>query len=226
MEETIISVLEKNCLPWSDKENKIITSNDVADYFEINRETLKRTLERNVDKLNTDMITLGNSCDSFCEMKDKGIIHSRTPIINVLTPLGVAKVCFLTDGVKQQAIKRDLRNIDTMCYLMISSYFSEEFLYKKYQKEMAYLIDSVFYKHKVEHEKTIGVFRVDCLIDGRIVIECDERNHRYYCEEYEHKRESYLNDNGYTVLRYDTESDNMLGFLGVISDCIAKKGMM
>ena len=50
------------------------------------------------------------------------------------------------------------------------------------------------------------------------IIECDENGHSYYDNESEIKREKYIRSKGYRILRYDTRENNMLGFIGKISN--------
>lgn len=223
MEETLIEILEDNGISWSDVNSKLVVLSEAAKYYGINTDTFQRMLERNSEKMNVDVVRLKAEDSTFCSMKNSGCISPNTPTINVLSPLGMIKACFLTDGVKQRKIKDALREKDIFSYLLISSYFSEEFINRKYQKELSYLIDSVFSDQKVEHEKTIGVFRVDFLINNKVVIECDESKHKYYPRDFEEKRENYLKNNGYVILRYKTDNENMLGFLGVIARHIYTK---
>lgn len=227
MEECIAKILSENGFIWSSEKDLLVVTGKTADYFNVNRERFQRMLERYSEKLGDDMFNLNVNHDVFHEMKKNGELDRKAPVVGVLTPMGVFKTCFLFDGVIQRTIKKQVREQDVITYLLVSSFFSEEFMNKKYQKELSFLIDSVFYEHKVEHEKTIGVFRVDCLIDDVIVVECDEPNHKYYNFDFEKKREQYLISKGYIILRYQTKDDNMLGFIGKISDCIAelsKKG--
>lgn len=90
---------------------------------------------------------------------------------------------------------------------------------KKYERELGFLIHSVFDEfYKVEDQVLCGKYLIDFVINGNIAIECDENGHSCYNQEKEHKREEYLKRSGYSILRYDTRKNNMLGFIGEISN--------
>lgn len=61
----------------------------------------------------------------------------------------------------------------------------------------------------------VGKYAVDCLLDGRFVIEFDENNHKSYNKELEKQREDFIINNGYKIIRVK-DSDSIGKNIGLI----------
>lgn len=56
-------------------------------------------------------------------------------------------------------------------------------------------------------QHSIGPYRVDLLLDKRIVVECDEHGHTAYNAVDEAERQSFLERRGFTVYRFNPDKD-------------------
>jgi len=57
---------------------------------------------------------------------------------------------------------------------------------------------------KTKRQKIIGTYRTDLYFpDYKLIIECDENDHKDRNQKEELERQNYLISNGYSILRYD-----------------------
>jgi very-short-patch-repair endonuclease len=61
-------------------------------------------------------------------------------------------------------------------------------------------------KHSCHVQQCLGPYRVDMLIDDRIVVECNENNHAGYDQVKEAERLKYIETKGYTIYGFDCDS--------------------
>lgn len=73
--------------------------------------------------------------------------------------------------------------------------------------ELGSFFDSLGISVDMVRQHWIGDYRVDCLLDGHLVVEFDENKHLSYDSSRELVRERYILDNGYSLVRVD---DKML----------------
>jgi very-short-patch-repair endonuclease len=74
-----------------------------------------------------------------------------------------------------------------------------------------------------ETQKYIGIYRYDlCILEHKIIIECDEYGHKYRNIEYEKIRDKYMIDNDYTVLRFNPNISNfnIISVINIINKII------
>jgi very-short-patch-repair endonuclease len=74
-----------------------------------------------------------------------------------------------------------------------------------------------------ETQRFIGTYRYDlCIIEHKIVIECDEFGHKDRNIEYEKTRDKYMIDNDYTVIRFNpnTSNFNIISVINIINKVI------
>lgn len=193
----------------------------VAHFYEVNIKTIKTILKRNYHIfVDNGYEVLSGSTLNECKKNNQNHFSSMTSTIGLLNNKCVVIFAyFLRKSDKTLMIikENDIRNHEFHEKIM-GLYTSNDFV-KKYEKEMGFLIHSIFDKfHKIEEQVSCGGYYIDFVIDNKLAIECDENNHCYYDKNKEIDREKFLRKSGYEVMRYNTMSDNMLGFMGEISD--------
>jgi very-short-patch-repair endonuclease len=68
---------------------------------------------------------------------------------------------------------------------------------------------------KTKRQKTIGTYRADLYFpDYKLIIECDENDHKDRKSEEELERQNYLIYKGYSMIRYDPNDKNFDGSIG------------
>ena len=76
----------------------------------------------------------------------------------------------------------------------------------KEEELMGFLMRAYSRSHSCRVQHCIGPYRVDMLIDNRIVVECDEDNHARYDAMKEAERHKFIETRGYTLYRFDCDS--------------------
>jgi len=216
--DDLIDALEKCGIVWSDKFEKVITVKELALFYGEKYETLQRKIERFSNDLVGDVREINKSDELFDRLKRNGVTSNKTPKIMVISPTGVAKIAYFSEGVKQHEVRQALSIINHRLHEELSVKYSDIYFSKVYQKEMSYLINNIFHSHKVENEKYVEGYRIDFLIDDHIAIECDESVHDYYNRDHEESRKKLMETKGYSFYRYDARKKNMLSFVGDLID--------
>lgn len=216
--DDLIDTLEKCGIIWSDKFEKVITVKELASFYGEKYETLQRKIERFSNDLVGDVREINKSDELFDRLKRNRVTSSKTPKIMVISPTGVAKIAYFSEGVKQHEVRQELSKINHRLHEELSVKYSDIYFSKVYQKEMSYLINNIFHSHKVENEKYVEGYRIDFLIDDHIAIECDESVHDYYNRDHEESRKKLMETKGYSFYRYDARKKNMLSFVGDLID--------
>jgi very-short-patch-repair endonuclease len=76
----------------------------------------------------------------------------------------------------------------------------------KEEELMGFLMRAYSRSHSCRVQHCVGPYRVDMVIDNRIVVECDEDNHAGYDAVREAERHNFLERRGYTLYRFDCDS--------------------
>lgn len=181
---------------------------DLSEYFQISHKSLETIIKRNLDSINLYSCVLQEK--DLVEFKKLNGLHSR---INKLRVIFEECIPFLASCIKENKRAFDIIKNSTFESIncAIGSYR------KKYETELKYLIEKVLSNHHdVKCQFVDGCYRYDFLIDNKLVVECDENGHKYYDIKGEEERERHIHNQGYTLMRYDTRDNNMLGFIGEI----------
>lgn len=87
----------------------------------------------------------------------------------------------------------------------------------KEEEVMGFVIRVYTSSFRCQSQHAIGRYRVDALIDERIVVECDEKGHGCYDPVAEEERQLYLENHGFTIYRFNPDS-NDFDLAKVVSD--------
>lgn len=206
--------------------NKLINSDFttlkfIANFYECNLESIRTIFKRNSSIFIKYGYKVLNGCDfEECREKNKSHFSSRARSVGLLNEECVVIFAYLlrkSDKTLSVIKHNEIKNYK-FHQKMMELYTSKDFI-KKYEKEMSFLIHSIFDKfHKIEEQVPCGDYYIDFVIDNKLAIECDENDHHYYDKNKEIDREKFIRKSGFEVIRYNTMSDNMLGFMGEISD--------
>ena len=205
-------------------DDKYTTVQDIADYFNVPTETIKTIIKRN----KTLLIKHGYKTIKGDLLKDlrckNGNLNSKTRNLSLINRECIVVISYLltkTDITLKIINLNEIYNRDFHNEL-IQSHTHNDYI-KKYERELGFLIHSIFDEfHIIEDQVKCGRYYIDFVIDNELAIECDENGHSYYDNENETKREKYIRSKGYRILRYDTRENNMLGFIGEISNALCR----
>lgn len=189
------------------------TVSNISQYADIRIETIKTMIKRNR--------TLFKEYGVRVIHNPNATLYNINPKSRLLTLLSCKSAAYIILNCTKTNEKRNalIEKYPTILN-SLSVNFTEMYV-KKYEKELSFLINGVFgFSHNIEEQRRIGNYVIDFLIDNKIAIECDEYGHEYYDKTREVDREKYIVDNGYKILRYDTRDNNMLKFIGIISDSL------
>ena len=202
-------------------DNEYTTVQNISDYFNVPTETIKTIIKRNRMLLvkHGYKTIKGDSLKDFIKCKN-GNLNSKTRSLSLINRECIVVISYLltkTDITLKIINLNKIYNRDFHNEL-IQSHTHNDYI-KKYEKELGFLIHSIFDEfHIIEDQVKCGRYYIDFVIDNELAIECDENGHSYYDNESEIKREKYIISKGYRILRYDTRENNMLGFIGKISN--------
>ena len=76
------------------------------------------------------------------------------------------------------------------------------------QASVTHRVKQTFSSHRIRAEKQIGVYRADMVFpDFDLVVEVDEHGHKDRNQLYEAQRDAFMQGSGYTVIRYNPDSE-------------------
>lgn len=210
--------------------NKLINSDFttlkfIANFYECNLESIRTVFKRNSSIFIKYGYKVLNGCDlEECREKNKSHFSSRARSVGLLNEECVVIFAYLlrkSDKTLSVIKHNEIKNYK-FHQKMMELYTSKDFI-KKYEKEMSFLIHGIFDKfHKIDEQVSCGKYYIDFVIDDKLAIECDENNHSSYDKNIEKDRENFLKQNGYEIMRYNTKNNNMLEFMGEISEFLQK----
>ncbi|MDF2952363.1 MAG: hypothetical protein K0S18_1946 [Anaerocolumna sp.] len=223
-----------NDINWDEILNKInqidkyiegffgLTIFQVANYYKTNTKTIDTIIRRNREEFCNDGIYRinGDKLKSFKKFHNE--IPAKTPYLLLIPYACILRIAFkLQNNNTATKLREDVCSKYPLLYEELMS-FNIKLINKKYELELKELISKIFSKyHKIDYQYKIHNYFVDFLIDDKLIIECDENGHDNYNNVDEIKRETFLLGKGYKLLRYDTRSNDMLEFIGEISNKLA-----
>lgn len=206
-------------------DNEYTTVQNISNYFSVPKKTIETVILRNrvlLEKYGYKVLK-GEQLKGYLENKNINF-NNMTRSIALISRECIVIISYLltkTDMTLKiinlnETYNRDFHNE------LLQSHTHNEYI-KKYERELGFLIHSIFDEfHVIEDQVKCGRYHIDFVIDNKFAIECDENGHLYYDNENEIKREKYIRSKGYIVLRYDTRENNMLGFIGKISNALCR----
>jgi very-short-patch-repair endonuclease len=220
-----IDVLNNVKKPLFLPNTQLMTIKMVADYYEVPLETIKTIVGRHFDELTEDGYEVYSRAElinlwiqknaNFKNLKGKTVvtINNQNIIIpnrglrlftaRALLHIGILlRDSIIAEKVRQEIIKSGNLKLIKML---------EDNNPNIHKKQMTlYEILLSVYKDicVIEKERKIGAYRVDYLINNKIVIECDELGHKDRNKKYEKEREAYLKSLGYIVIRFNPDDSN------------------
>lgn len=205
-------VKELNCLP----NTTVMTTGQVAEYYNVEIETISRLFRRNREELELDNATHRKhseikelvNCEDLAE-------YNISPNGSVLYPINaIIKVAFMLrdSDVAKEVVKAFTKEFpeDALKYTKMISY-------KKYEDDMyAYLV-ATFGAGNIERQVEHKGYLIDFVLFDHIAIEVDEDGHSGYVVLHEEKREQIIKQK-YMLFRYDTREGVYFDFISKIVD--------
>jgi very-short-patch-repair endonuclease len=200
---------------------KYATANTVTRYFDIDKDTLRHLVSRRKEEFASD----GSKTITGKELSELRIklnndenetfkIDSKVRKISLYTVKSVLRVAM---HLRDSEIASDIRDllIDKNPALFKELYKHTNV--KKFEIEFDILLNKLIPKNvSVAREVACDKYFIDFVVADCIAIEIDQNNHYNYSDIKESKREETILRNGYTIMRYNTNDDDMLSFVGEI----------
>ena len=206
--------------------NGFTTIELVSKFYDVSIDTIKTIIKRNRDifvDIGYKTIEKDELQRVISENPDKKISR-RCRCLAVLNNKCVIYLAYLQSSTKLTCEIIDINmKLNYKLHNAILNRYSSTSFEKKYEKELSFLVHSIFDEfHKIDEQVCCEKYKIDFVIDDYLAIECDEDGHSNYNQQEEIKREKCIISNGYKILRYDTRENNMLKFIGQISNCLCK----
>ena len=208
----------KNLITFSD--TGLITTQKVAEYYEVNYDAIMKIWERNNDELKEDRALLlkGNEIkekfaldiESISRLKGKFKYKNFefTNGFNILLPRkAVLRIgMLLTESEVAENIRKELYKHDPELYFELSK--SNQIRFKKYEKEIKNYLEFSFGENNVKYQVKLNKYSLDFVLYDKLHIEIDENGHTGYDKEKELERQLYINENtDYITIRHNPNKE-------------------
>lgn len=210
--EVLDKVKEVILLPYGE----VMTARQVADYFEVPINSINTTTKRYREELDEygvktilgiELINFKNNFDQETLIKYK--LNKANRSLNLYETKAIFKLAFLleeSDIAKQ--IREILKDEYPNVYCSLSSTPAK---FKRYEDKLEYMLNEIFGDYiKIEKQIKCGDYYIDYVINELIAIECDEYGHSGYNKKREKQRQTYIENKGYTMVRYNPQKDNLI----------------
>lgn len=181
---------------------ELYTTEMVADYYEVEIDTIKKLVERNVDELakNNYKVLTGNELRDFKELCQ---IKSRARSLATFTKRTILNVgMLLTESQIAKQVRDKLLQENPELYYKLSK--ENQLRFKKYETEIKNYLEFSFGEENVKCQVRCGKYNLDFVLYNKIHIEVDESGHSGYNTEKELQREEYIKNNtNYITIRYN-----------------------
>lgn len=203
---------------------KFVTILDLSNFLDVSIESIKTIIKRNRSHFGkNEKIIVDKKDKTLCEIFQSRE-HKHAPKLTIFNYIGVLKIIVLLRSETALEIKEYMLVNHKNLYQKIQKENHPDYIFfKRYERELGFLLHNIFDRtHIVEEQVYVGKYKIDFVIDNKLAIECDEDGHSHYDKEKEITRENFIKKNNYEILRYDTRNDNMLEFVGKVSDYLVK----
>ncbi len=195
----------QNILKYKYKNQNVCTTYELSDFFNVSKETIKTIFKRNSRYFKDKTICISGDDLSYFKENNPKTNKKCNKSLLLWTKESLYIMSQFLCSEKAFELSANIKNpLSVYCY--------------RQENDLKIMIIKIFSKHHTIKSQVIdGCYRYDFLIDDKIVIECDENNHRYYDKSKEEEREIYIKAKGYELLRYNTNTDDIFEFMGEIS---------
>ena len=211
-------------------EDKVLSVEQVANYYEVSDECISTIIGRHRDKLEEDGMRILRGKE-LKELKilltgthEQGqlIIGSRATALTILNRSNVLLIAFyLQNNDIANKIKSELLSISSESYRNYYDIALSVGYKKRHEKGFEEVLYPLLHKYnKIEKQVRCNNYRIDFVINDLIAIEIDENGHGGYDTEDELKREKCIKDNGYILMRFNPDNKNCFEFIGEIIQLI------
>ncbi|MCC0645452.1 hypothetical protein KGF41_14390 [Clostridioides sp. ZZV14-6150] len=199
----------------------------VSDYYEVDRDTIKKLIQRNRIELELDGLKLYkyNDIAEVLANSEKGLdIKFKIPSRGLIL---IPKRAILKIGMllRDSEIAKKVRYLlsqelpELYCELIKENQLN----FKKYEEEIGNYLDFTFKKENVKRQVKCGKYYLDFIIFDSIHIEVDENNHSGYDKAKEQERMYYiLNNTKYWTIRYNPQKEKpyeLMAKIFELSEC-------
>lgn len=119
--------------------------------------------------------------------------------------------CKIMSGIYKSGLERILVEIKSNIVATstkVKTIIKKERNYLIKQKKLEEILKIVLTNiADIKREVWIGRYRVDILINNRVIVECDEYGHANYSQDKERERETFLTSKGYIVIRFNPDDE-------------------
>lgn len=219
-----IDVLEKvGCLLLSPNK-EAATTKQVAEFFEVNLETIQKLIQRNKEELENNglFILKGIELKEFKSSLDNtytGLSKINRELILLKTKTILKLAFLLTSSEKAKQLKQEVFNYDKELYSELShttplrSKRKEEFCFEN--------IKINFPQVKIERQKKIKNYSVDFCLNDTIYLEIDESGHSGYNTKKEERRtETIETEIGKKLIRFNPDKQQPFELICTIAEVL------
>lgn len=201
-------------------ENKSVSIEQVANYYEVTKDCISTVIERHRNELesNSILVLKGEDLKELKKTVNKNKIKSKTRSLTLINGFGMMLIGFYLQNNKiTEKLKEITLQEDAKLYQNISNITKNTCLVKRYENEFYNIIHKILGKYnKIEKQVHCGTYYIDFVINDTIAIEIDENGHSHYDQEKEKNRELFLRNSGYEIYRFNPMKEDVLEFIGEI----------
>lgn len=207
-------------------EDKSISIEQVANYYEVSNDCISTIIGRHRRKLEEDGMRILRGKElkelkiSLTDIHKRGQlpIGNKTTALTLLNRSNILLIAFyLQNNDMANKIKSELLSISPESYKYYSDITLSVGYKKRHEKGFEEVLYPLLHKYnKIEKQVRCSNYRIDFVINDLIAIEIDENGHGGYSTEDELKREKCIKDNGYILIRFNPDKQNCFEFIGEI----------
>lgn len=184
----------------------------VSNYYEVDKETIKKLIQRNRGELESDGLRLYKYDDIVEILENTKNTHTVKFKIPSRGLILIPRKAILKIGMllRDSEVAKKIRYLlsrespELYCELIKENQLN----FKKYEEEIGNYLDFTFKKENVKRQVKCGKYYLDFIIFDSIHIEVDENNHSGYDKDKEKERVyDILNNTNYWTIRYNPQKE-------------------
>lgn len=190
-------------------ETEFFTIDLAAQYYEVNKSTMKMCIKNNKDELESDGLKVYKQKEikemlETIEFQGFKIPHRGLTLIPTKAMLRIAMKLTESDIARQ--VREKLLEVNPEIYRELMP--ENSLRIKKYEEEIGIFLEFAFGKDQVKRQVRCGDYNLDFVLFDEIHIEVDENGHNGYDYKKEKEREEYIfNNTLYTTIRYNPHKE-------------------
>ena len=195
------------------KDDTYVTINQVVSYYEVSKRTIERLIYESREEFEFDgmMVIEGKELKEFKvnKLKKQGLYqkYKYSKKLTLLPKKILLKIgLLLTDSVVAQRLEEEIiksKDYNLIEFMVLSNKRKVKENRLKYQLLQAFNGVCSF-----ETQVKCGSYFIDFVLNGNIAVECDENGHEDRKPGYELKREKFIKNEGYKLIRYNPDSED------------------